>query len=193
MNTDSATWKSWVDLDLEGELRDEDKARLEALAGTEPRVQAERRALQQLHEMIGENRIEVRPGFTERVMAALPRAVWETRASSTGLPAWALPLAAMLVLALGGAMLLGGAEEAGRFTGVGLALLDFLQVTFLAGSGMLFATWRGVGFGLEQLFADSGMNLLAMVGGVVCLNLLFLSMLRRRPRAPAESAESSDG
>ncbi len=191
MNTDSATWKSWVDLDLEGELRDEDKARLEALAETEPRVQAERRALEQLRHMIDDDRIEVRPGFAARVMAALPHAVWERRASSTGLPAWALPLAAMLVLALGGALLLGGAEEAGRFTGVGLALLDFIQVTFLAGSGMLFASWRGVGFGIEQLIADSGMNLLAMVAGVVCLNLLFLSMLRRRPRA-TEAAKSQD-
>ncbi len=191
MKTDSATWKSWVDLDLEGELRAEDKARLDELAAAEPRVQAERRALESLHQMIEDDRIEVQPGFTARVMAALPRAWWERQRSSAGLPVWALPLAMMLVLALGGALLLGGAEETGRFAGVGLALLDFLQVTFLAGAGMLFATWRGVGFGLEQLIADSGMNLLAMVAAVVFLNLLLLSLLRRRPRVAQSAADSA--
>ncbi len=192
MKTDSATWKTWVDLDLEGELREEDKARLDALAETEPRVQAERFALESLHRMIGDDRIPVRPGFAARTMAALPHAWWERRRSSAALPVWALPLAMMLVMALGGALLLGGAEETGRFAGIGLAVLDFVQVTFLAGAGMLFATWRGVGFGLEQLIADSGMNLLAMVAGVVFLNLLFLSLLRRRSHV-TESAESSDG
>ncbi len=191
MKTDSATWKSWVDLELEGELREEDKARLDALAETEPRVQDERQALESLHRMIEGDRVEVQPGFTARVMATLPRAWWEHQRASAGLPVWALPLAMMLVLALGGSLLLAGAEETGRFAGVGLAVLDFVQVTFLAGAGMLFATWRGVGFGLEQLIADSGVNLLAMVAGVVFLNLLFLSLLRRRPRA-TESAKSGD-
>ena len=189
--TDSATWRRWVDLDLEGELPEEDKARLAELADTDARIQAERRDLGSLHRMIEGGRIAVRPGFAARVLAALPRAWWEHRRSSAGLPVWALPLAMTLVLALGAALLLGGAEETGRFTGVGLAVLDFIQVTFLAGAGMLFATWRGVGFGVEQLIADSGMNLLAMVAAVVCLNLLLFSLLRRQ-RPAAESAKSDD-
>ena len=189
MKTDSATWKRWVDLDLEGELPVEDKARLAEIAETD-RVLAERRALESLHRIIDDDQIAVRPGFAARVMAALPRTWWEQQRSSAGLPVWALPLAMTLILALGAAALLGGAEELGRFTGIGLAVVDFMQVTFLAGAGMLFATWRGVGFGLEQLIADSGMNLVAMVAGVVCLNLLFFSLLRRRQPA-AEAAESA--
>lgn len=190
MKTDSATWRRWVDLDLEGELPEPDKARLAEIARTDDRVAAERRALESLHRMIEDDQIAVRPGFAARVMSALPRAWWEERRSA-GLPVWALPLAMTLILTLGAATLLVGAEETGRFTGIGLAVIDFMQVTFLAGAGMLFATWRGIGFGLEQLIADSGMNLLAMIGAVVFLNLLFFSLLRR-PSPAAESARSKN-
>ena len=190
MKTDSATWRRWLDLDLEGELPEQDQARLAEIARTDERVAAERRALESLHRMIKDDQIAVRPGFTARVMSALPRAWWEERGSA-GLPVWALPLAMTLILALGGATLLVGAEETGRFTGIGLAVIDFMQVTFLAGAGMLFATWRGIGFGLEQLIADSGMNLLAMIGAVVFLNLLFFSLLRR-PSPVSESTRSND-
>ncbi len=191
MKTDSTTWRRWVDLDLEGELPEEDRARLAEIAETDGRVAAERRALESLHRMIDDDHIPVQPGFSARVMSALPRAWWQQQRSAAGLPVWALPLAMTLILALGAAVLLGGAEETGRFTGIGLAVIDFMQVTFLAGAGMLFATWRGVGFGLEQLIADSGMNLLAMVAGIVFLNLLFFSLLRR-PSPAAESAKSGD-
>ena len=95
----------------------------------------------------------------------------------------------MLVLALGAALALSGAEEVGRFTGLGLVVLDFMAVTLLAGGGMLFAAWRGVGFGLEQLFADSGLSLLALATLVVFLNLLFFSMLRRRPKTAESTAD----
>ncbi len=195
MKTDSATWRMWVDLDLEGELPEAEKARLAEIAETDTRAHAERRDLESLHRMIGDDRIAVRPGFATQVMAALPRAWWERGRSSAGIPVWALPLAVTLVLALGASLLLGGAEETGRLTGISLAVIDFVQVTFLAGAGMLFATWRGVGFGLEQLIADSSMNLLAMVAAVVFLNLLFFSLLRRQPPATdsARSARSHDG
>ena len=193
MKIDSATWRQWVDLELEGQLGREEKSRLGEILEAEPRVRAERRALESLHRMIDDDRLPVRPGFAARVMAALPTAWWERRRASAGLPRWALPLAMMLVLALGAALFLGSAEETGRFTGIGLALLDFMQVTFLAGAGMLFATWRGVGWGLEHLIADSGVNLLALAVAVLFLNLLFFSMLRRRPKAAEESAESHDG
>jgi len=188
MKTDSATWKQWVDLDLEGELGREEKVRLDELSESEGEVLAERRALESLRRMIEDDRIEVRPGFTQRVMAALPPAWWERRGASAGLPAWALPLVMMLVLALGAALTFGAAEATGRVADVGLLVADFMAVTLLAGAGLLFATWRGVGFGLDQLFADSGLSLLALATAVLFLNLLFFSMLRRRPKA-AQSAD----
>lgn len=187
MKTDSATWRRWVDLDLEGQLPEEDKAQLARIAEADDRVLAERRALESLHRMIDEDQIAVRSGFKERVMSSLPRAWWEPQRAKAGLPPFALPLAMMLILALGAALLLGGAEETSRFTGIGLAVIDFMQVTFLAGAGMLFATWRGIGIGLGELAAESTMNLVAMIGGVVFLNLLFFSLLRRPAAAQSKS------
>ena len=70
MKTDSATMRRWVDQDLEGELAQEDRARLAEIAETDSRVLAERRALESLHQIIDEDRIPVQPGFTARVMAA---------------------------------------------------------------------------------------------------------------------------
>ena len=191
MKIDSATWKQWVDSDLDGELGREEKARLDELAAADGEVRAERRALESLRGMIDGDRVAVRPGFTERVMAALPAAWWERRRDRAGLPAWALPLAMMLALALGAALALGSAGDAGRLAGLGLVVVDFLAVTLLAGGGMLFATWRGVGFGLEQLFADSGLSLLGLAVAVLFLNLLFLSLLRRRPKV-TEAAAADD-
>ncbi len=191
-DSDSLTWRRWVDMDLEGELPEADRARLTELAEADGRVAAERRELESLHRMLREGEICVRPGFAAGVMASLPETWWERGRARAGLPVWALPLAMTLTLALGAALLLVGAKETGQIAGLGLALLDFAQVTFLAGAGMLFATWRGVGFGLEQLIADSGANLFAAVAGVVFLNLLFLSLLRRRAPA-AETAKSDDG
>lgn len=189
MKIESATWKEWVDLDLDGELGREEKARLDDLLQAGEEVRAERRAARSLRTMIEDDRIPVRPGFSARVMAALPAMWWERRRANRRLPAWALPLAMMLVLALGAALALGSAEETGRFAGLGMVVLDFMQVTLLAGSGMLFAAWRGVGFGLEQLFADSGLNLLALATAVLFLNLLFFSLLRRRPKASGPVAD----
>ncbi|MCP3957582.1 MAG: hypothetical protein GY719_06985 [bacterium] len=190
MSTDNATWKQWVDLDLEGELEAADKARLDDLLDSDDEARDERRALGSLHRMIDEDQIPVRAGFTARVMEALPRAWWERAETPAGLPKFALPLAMMLIAALGAAMLIGGSEEAGRFTGIGVALFDFMQMTFLAGTGMLFATWRGVGFGLQEMIGTSGTGLAVFALMVLCLNLLFFSMLRRRPRAAAQTAES---
>lgn len=189
MKTDSATWKEWVDSDLEGELGATEKARLERVLEVEPGAREERRALTALHRMLDEGRVDVVPSFTERVMSALPAAWWERRRKGASLPSWALPLAMMLALALSAAFVLGNAET-GRAAGIGLALLDFARVTLLAGAGMLFATWRGIGFGVEQLIADSGLSLVALASAVVFLNLLFFSLLKRRKAAPAaKSAE----
>lgn len=191
---DSTTWKKWVDQDLEGELLGPEKERLEEVQAVDAGARAERRALSSLHRMFAAGRVAVRGGFQARVMAALRPAWWEERRASSQ-PAWALPVAAMLFLGMGAALTLGRIDatgDAGRFMGLGLALLDFGQTTFLAGSGMLLATWRGVGFGLEQVIGDSGTHLLALAALVFFLDLLFIAMLRRprKVEAKAESAES---
>ena len=191
MKIDDTTWRQWVDLELEGELEAPERARLDELLETDDRVADERRVLGSLHRMIDNGRIPVRSGFLARVMAALPEAWWQRRAAA-GLPRWALPLAAMLISALGAALLLASAEDTGIFTGIGATLVDFIQVTVLAGAGMLFATWRGFGFGLQEMIANSGLSLAAIAVAVGFLNLLFVSMLRRRPRTAASTVDSAE-
>ncbi len=185
----STAWKQWLDQDLDGELEAAEASQLAKILEVDPEARAERRGLVALHQAMDEDRIAVRPGFSDQVMEALPQTWWE-RESSAGLPRWALPMAMMLVTALGAALTLGSAAEVGRFAGLGTTILDFMQATFLAGSGMLFATWRGFGFGLETLIAESGLNLLALAGAVLSLNVLFVSMLRRR-RPAAQAAETT--
>ncbi len=189
MKTDSVAWRQWVDDDLEGELEAPRKARLTEILETEPEARAEQRALRSLHRILEHDRIAVRPDFSAQVMESLPQAWWEQSRAPRSLPRYALPLAMMLTLAFAAVLMLGSAEETTRIAGVGLAVLDFMQMTFLAGAGMLFATWRGFGFGIETLMAGSGLNLLALAGGVLSLNLLFFSLLRRRSTA-TQSAES---
>ncbi|MEM7586048.1 MAG: hypothetical protein AAF560_21840 [Acidobacteriota bacterium] len=190
MNIESAVWKQWLDQDVDGELSAGERKQLETVLETDPEARADQRGLTALHQAMQEDRIAVRPGFSEQVMTALPQTWWE-REASAGLPRWALPLAMMLVMALGAALMLGGSAEVGRIAGVGMTLLDFMQATFLAGAGMLFATWRGFGFGLEAMIAESGLSLLAMAGAVLSLNVLFFSMLRRRRLA--EQTADADG
>ena len=198
MKIDRETWQQWVDQDLEHCLEASEKVQLDELSATDPEIRRERRALESLRRMIDSEvatrRIAVRPGFSARVMEALPRTWWERGEATASRAGWALPLAVMLTLAVAAAWALASTEEVGRFTGIGLALLDFVQMSVLAGAGMLFATWRGFSLGLEELIATSGLNLLALAAAVVCLNLLCLSLLRRRsPVTENVDRISSDG
>ena len=70
-----------------------------------------------------------------------------------------------------------------------MAVVDFLGTTALAGAGLLFATWRGFGLGLAELFADSPLSLVALAAMVVFLDLLVLSLLRRRKAVPQATDE----
>lgn len=180
------TLASSVDLYVDGGLSVADAASLEKRLADSPDLAAESARFQKLHGMLRESRIPVRPGFSERVMAALPT----PKAVVAG--AWRLPLAMMLGLALGAVLLLGTALADNPLVGTGLAVLDFAQTTVLAGSGIVVATWRGAGMGLEELLGTSNLNMAAFAIMVVCLNLLFVSLWRRRRPAMAESLAQDD-
>ena len=185
------TLLEWLDLDLDhrASLASTERAALEARLVAHPELRAERRRLERLHGLLEGDRVSVRAGFADDVMAALPAAAWSRSPRSA---AWRLPLAMMLGLALVSVVLLGGADSEGPIVGTGLAVLDFLQTTTLAGSGVLVATWRGASLGLEAWLAASELNLVAFAFLVVCLNLLFVSLLRRRTKARS-AARSSAG
>ncbi len=171
---DRATLAEWTDLELDGQLGGDEQGLLaERLAG-DTSLAAERRQLEALHVMLREIRVAVRPGFREDVMAALP--------APARLRAWALPLAAMVVFAAGAALILGSAGPADSHVwGTGVAIVEFVKTTALAGAGLLAVSWRGFGLALEELITSSGASLAAMAVLVLCLNLLFVRMLRRRP------------
>lgn len=174
-----ATLREWLDLDLDGHLDVGEKAHLEQHLASDAELRAERTAVGALHAMLAESRVEVDPEFKQRVMATLQPGLWESRQAL-----WWLPVALMIVLATAAAGLLavGGAPD--HVLGTGQAIFDFLQVSLLAGAGLLSASWRGLGLGLEELFAGSKTGFLAFGILVLCLDLWFISLLRRRSRRP---------
>lgn len=193
MSIDREIWGQWLDQDLAGCLGASEKAQLEELRRTNPEVRREQRLLESLDSVIQaeavDSRIAVQPGFSARVMGSLPKTWWEQR-SAPARSGWLLPLAMLLALAFGAVWMLAGSQDFGPVAGIGLAVLDFVQTTALAGAGMLFATWRGFSLGLEEMIGGSGLNLFALASSVLCLNLLFLSLLRRRSPV-MESADAA--
>ncbi|MEO1370813.1 MAG: hypothetical protein AAFX50_26830, partial [Acidobacteriota bacterium] len=171
-----------LDLYADGGLPADEAEALERRLAETPELAAEAARFQQLHQLLDDSKVPMRANFTERVMAALPQ---PQVAAARG--AWRLPLAMMLVLALGAALLIGTALTDNPLVGAGLAVLDFAQTTALAGSGIVVATWRGAGMGLGELIGSSTMNMAAFAVMVVCVNLLFVSLWRRRRPATAES------
>lgn len=184
---DRETLAEWLDLDVDGQLGETERAQLAARLAADEGLAAERRRLAALHAHLAARRIAVRPGFRDAVMAALPAPAWRRGTS------WALPLAMAVGLAAVAAWALSGAAAGnGALVGTGVAVLDFLAATTLAGAGLLAASWRGLAIALEELISASGLSLAGMALAVLFLNLLFFSMLRRRPRAAAETASDTE-
>lgn len=184
-SADAATLEMWLDQDLDDTLSVDDRARLERALAEGEETRGLHREMQAFSALLDESKIQARAGFREQVMAGLPAAAWEPRRS----PAWLMPLAMALVLALAAGLLLSSTDFTnGASFGTALALVDFLQAASFAGAGLWAATWRGFGLGLEELLASSPLNLLAFGFGVMCLNLLFFRLLRRPALATEENS-----
>lgn len=187
---DNVTVCEWMDLEADGALAERERTELEKVLAARPELAMERRALEALHALFEEARIAVRPGFRTQLMAALPRPTWRRSEDLATVPAWGWLLAAMLAFALGAAWLLTGSGvlAGSALGGTAMAVVDLAASSVLAGSGLLFATWRGVGFGLGELLGNSYLNLAAFALLVICLDLLFVSMLRRPATVTSDSA-----
>ncbi len=180
---DHTPFEDWLNLEADGCLPREEHAELEEHLVTCPECRAERQELAALSELLVRSRIEVRPDFRDKVMAALPAAGWESRYPR----AWGLPAAVCLLLGAIAAFLLGSSptEAGGSGLRTVLAVAEMFQATALAGAGMLAASWKSWGLILEQKLA-SPVSLGAFFVLVVCLNLLLISLVRRRRlEAPA--------
>jgi anti-sigma factor RsiW len=183
-NTAPAGIGEWLDLDVDGALPASSREPFERALEAQPELAAERHRLERLHELLVADRIAVAPDFGERVMASLPVAPWQR---SVGASTWLLPAALVTLTGIAAALLLGSSWLAGHpVLGLFVVLFDFLQATTLAGAGLLFASWRGIGFGLGEVFAGSPAALGVFGVAVLLLDLLVLSLLRRRRPAEVE-------
>ena len=72
----NARFLEWLDLEADGCLGEADRAELKAAMAVDPELRRVQAELQGLHQALASSRIEVAPGFLERVMAALPSAPW---------------------------------------------------------------------------------------------------------------------
>ena len=183
---DHRTLRQWLDLDVDGALSSAEREQLAVHLANDAELRAEKRRLESLLHGMDETRVEVDADFKDAVMASLPSAAWEK-----GRAVWRLPLAMMAVFSIAATWLLSGSMAEHPVLGTGLAMFDFLQASTLAGAGLLTASWQGLGLALEELFTGFDPSFFALVAFVVCLDLLFLSMLRRRSRRPAAETVST--
>ncbi len=135
--------------------------------------------------------IAVRPDFRAAVLASLPATGWEARSPR----AWRFPAAVIVLLgSLAGALLAAGSAAAPSSLSALLAVGGMFRAAALAGAGLLAASWKGIGLLVEEVIA-SPVSLGAFGFLVLCLNLLLISLIRRRRPAGAAAArkETADG
>lgn len=178
---DHNTYREWLHLDADGRLAASQRAELEQHLAACAGCRDEREDLLALEALLQKNRIPVRTDFKDNVLSSLPTTGWENRHPKT----WGFPAAVFLLLAGIAAALFGSSHlsTAGPGASALLAVADMLGSTMQAGAGLLAATWKGLGMAFEEVIA-SPVSLGALAVLVVSLNLLLVSLLRRRRSAP---------
>jgi anti-sigma factor RsiW len=185
---DHSTYREWLNLDADGLLEGEERTLLEQHLSTCTECRKERADLSALESLLRGSALAVRSDFRDAVMAAIPAAGWEGRSPRT----WRFP-AAMIVL-LGGLaaafMVTGsGAEPSGVLSAL-LAVEKMLGAAVLAWAGLLAASWKGIGLVFEEVISTP-MSLGVFGFLVLCLNLLLVSLIRRK--RPAREAARRSG
>ena len=186
---DHSTFREWLNLDVDGMLEHDERARLEEhLAGCEE-CRREREELLAFTRLLQRSTVAVRPDFAAAVMAALPPAGWEARSPRT----WRFPLAVAAMLMLVAGLLVAGSSSTAPS---GLAALGamggMIRAAALAGAGLLGASWKGIGIVVENVIS-SPMSLGAFGFLVLCLNLLLFSLVRRRRPSSATAQGRGQG
>lgn len=185
---DHNTYREWLNLEADGQLPSPQRVELERHLAACAECRVEREDLRALAALLQENQLAVRSDFKDSVLASLPTTGWENRHPKT----WAFPAAVFFLLAGIAGALFGSAhlETAGSGASAFLAMADMLGSTVQAGAGLLAATWKGLGLAFAEVIASpkilGGMSVL-----VISLNVLLISLLRRRRSAPAGVGERS--
>ncbi|HEV7786226.1 MAG TPA: zf-HC2 domain-containing protein [Thermoanaerobaculia bacterium] len=187
---DHSTFQEWLNLDADGRLAPEERARLEQhLAGCEE-CREEREELAAFQSLFERTTVPVRSDFADSVMAALPHTGWEGKSPRT----WQFPVAVAAMLMLAAGFLIAGSSAASVPSGLAAldALASMVSASVLAGAGLLGASWKGIGLIVEDIIS-SPVSLGAFAFLVLCLNLLLISLVRRRKPSAATAASSPGG
>jgi anti-sigma factor RsiW len=186
---DHNTYREWLNLDADGRLENGERARLEEHLASCAECREQREELRAFAGLLRRSAIEVRPDFRQAVMASLPTASWEAREARSA-RTWRFPAAvAVLVGALAAGLLIAGPDTSSSGFSLLAAVGSLFRAAILAGAGLLAASWKGVGLVFERVIS-SPLSLGAFGFLVLCLNLLLISLLRRKRPAEAKAAPS---
>src|SRR5215210_202074 len=187
MKQDHASYREWLNLEADGRLPRNERARLEDHLATCSDCRSELDELRELEGLLLQASLPVREGFRDDILAALPVTGWEARGPRT----WGFPAAMFILLGVIATAVIGssaGTEHAGL--GALSAIFGMFQATVLAGSGLLGASWKGFGLVFQEMLS-SPMSLAMFGVFVLCLNILLVSMIRRKPTAASVSEPRS--
>jgi anti-sigma factor RsiW len=175
-STDHTILEEWLNLEADGCLPAAHQAALDEHVAGCAECRRDRAGFAALRALLAGSRLEVRPDFKARVVASLPAAGWEGRHPRT----WSLPAAVCLLLGGLAIYLLGhGAAGLGTASSALLAVGGMLRAAVEAGAGLLNASWKGVGMvAQESLSSRTGLVVFGIF--VLCLNLLLISLVRRK-------------
>ncbi len=187
---DHSTYQEWLDLALEGQLAPAETRALAAHLADCAECRAGRDQLLGLHRLFQAGQVPLRGDFRRQVLAALPTAAWQARPGR----AWRWPVAVLLALGLATAVLMGGnaarLQPGAPFVAALAAVAELFVTSALAGAGLLYASWKGVGIVIGEFVARSLLNLAALAILALAGNWLLVRLLRRRPIAATAAARS---
>jgi|SRR6185369_4515484 len=179
---DHSTYREWLNLDADGALPAESRARLDEHLAACPECRAERAELFALSNLLQRSSVPVRPDFRQQVMSSLPSAGWESRSPRT----WAFPAAVFVLLAGVAAFTMGGRGAHSSLLSALTAVAGMFRASAVAGAGLISASWKGLGMAFAATLS-SPMSLGAFGVFVLCVNLVLVSLLRRRRTGAAEA------
>jgi len=180
---DHNTYREWLNLDVDGALGEEHRGQLTEHLAACAVCRAEREKLLAFAGLLQKNRVAVRPDFREQVLSSLPTAGWESRSPRT----WAFPAAVFVLLAGIAASVMGSRGPHSSLLSALAAVSGMFRASAVAGAGLLAASWKGLGMAFAAVLS-SPVSLGAFALVVVCLNLLLVSLLRKR-RAAADALQ----